>query len=295
MTSKEMDFSRFPQLREKCEQMGRGLESCRSIGVAFSGGVDSGFLAWFLQNMLSRKVHALIALSPLLSVRERRMARKFAGQMELNLHEVQVNPLLLEEVRTNSPKRCYFCKRAIMQALRDRALELECDVLVEGSHAGDFEIHRPGHSALKELGIESPLAQGGLTKDEIRMLARSAGLSHWNRPSQSCLATRVPYGVELSHDLLKTIEEAENILWEAGCRQVRVRLHGPLARIEVDPQDMVLFLDDKFRKEILASYGRLGFLHVALDLAGFHSGSMDKEVKNSSGRARNLGDADNAR
>ncbi len=270
--------SGLPSLEDKCRKLESRLDRHKRVAVAYSGGVDSSYLAWFVKHALTRGVHALFADSPLAGARERGLARSLADAMGVEFHTVSVNPLLLEGVRNNPPDRCYHCKRAIMEALLDQARRLECGILVEGSHAGDLEHHRPGRRALLELGVGSPLADAGLFKDEIRVLARSAGLSNWDRPSQSCLATRIPSGAAITPDLLKRIEAAENTLWAAGCRQVRVRVHDRLARVEVSPQDFPLLLDEAFRQDLVRKFEKLGFLYVTLDLAGFCSGSMDRDA-----------------
>ncbi|MEM5789079.1 MAG: hypothetical protein AAGU11_17335, partial [Syntrophobacteraceae bacterium] len=148
---------------------------------------------------------------------------------------------------------------------------------VDGSHAGDTDSYRPGKRALSELGVISPLAYAGLSKDEIRRLSEQAGLPNWNKPSQSCLATRVPYGDRLSLRLLRRIESAEELLHSLACNQVRVRCHGDLARIEVDCDDFVKIMIPRVRTEIVRAFRELGFSNISLDLAGFRSGSWDEK------------------
>lgn len=273
-------FSLSPEIEEKCRRIARQIESWETIGVAFSGGVDSGFLVWLLAHGFKKKVFALLADSPLLPRREKQAARSLTAAMGISLHEVPVNPLAVEVVRSNHPNRCYHCKHALMGALLDAARKLSCDALVEGTQADDEGKHRPGRKALMELGIASPLARAGFSKEDIRSLARRAGLSNWDKAPQSCLAARIPHGMEITTETLHRVEAAEEILWNWGCRQVRVRAHDRLARIEVAIEDFAYFQDKAFRMETFLAFRELGFHHVTLDLAGFQSGSMDDTTVN---------------
>lgn len=262
------------------------LEEYKTLGIAFSGGVDSSLLTWLLKNGLKKSVHVFMAVSIFLSNREKRAAQEVAAALGVSIEEVHTDPLAHPLVAEGSPDRCYFCKRMIMEGILERAGKLGCHAVVEGSHLEDLDGHRPGRRALRELGILSPLAESGFRKEEVRTLARLARLPNWNKPSQSCLATRVPHGVRLSVELLHRIDQAESVLWQEGCRQVRVRAHGNLARIEIGEMDFPLLLQIPSRARIVEALGSLGFDHVTLDLKGFQSGSMDREQQTMDGVSR---------
>lgn len=262
----------------KCLDIGRSVENIDNIGVAYSGGVDSTFIAWYLRERLGKKVTAFFADTTFISTGERRNALQTADDLGFELEVLNFAPLDSAAVRANPVDRCYHCKKDVFSRILVRAAKLGCRAVVDGSHAGDVEGYRPGKKALLELGVISPLAAAGLVKDEIRMLSREAGISNWNKPSQSCLATRVPYGSPLSRELLGKIEKAEDLLHGLGCVQVRARCHGDLARIEAEQSDFAKILAPEARSLILKRFSELGFIYTALDLAGFRSGSWDMDV-----------------
>ncbi|MFZ2446001.1 MAG: ATP-dependent sacrificial sulfur transferase LarE [Syntrophobacteraceae bacterium] len=266
-------------LEEKCLGIGRAIEGFDHIAVAFSGGVDSTFVAWFILEKLGKRVTAFFADTVFVSAAERENALRTAERLGLPLEVIALNPLDSALVRANPVDRCYHCKKEVFSRILAGAKQSGCHAVVDGSHAGDAGGYRPGKKALAELGIISPLAAAGLVKEEIRRLSREAGLANWNKPSQSCLATRVPYGSPLSFELLQRIEKAEDILHGFGCAQVRVRCHGDLARIEAEEPDFAAIFALETCKEILRRFAALGFAHVTLDLAGFRSGSWDEGRK----------------
>lgn len=263
-------------LEEKIKVVEGMLSPYPSLAVAFSGGVDSTLLAWLLLRMPGKNVFGFWVETPFVTSKECRGVRTTATEIGLQLEVISLDPTALASVRENSLLRCYFCKKELMSRIKSRAQALGYPVVVEGSHAGDAASYRPGRKALSETGILSPLAAAGFDKDDIRKMSRLAGLSTWSLPSQSCLATRIPYGTPLSIDLLRRVEAAEAFLWDLGCSQVRVRCHGDLARIEIPPSDFPLILKDEVRRELLGHFQGLGFLHISLDLEGFRSGSWDK-------------------
>ncbi len=249
------------------------------IGIAFSGGVDSSFLLWFAHCRLKKPVTAVFVESTFVGRSERENADRVASEIGVVLEKIVVDPTVIPVLRDNPVTRCYHCKKEVMGRVRERAFELGCCVLADGSHAGDSVGYRPGKQALLELGILSPLAVAGLVKDEIRELSRLAGLSVWNKPSQSCLATRFPYGTALTRDLLCRVDRCEEILRELGFGQLRVRVHGDLARIEITPQVFTAFAREEIRTRILREFKELGFHFVTIDLAGFRSGSWDETIR----------------
>lgn len=270
-----LPFSTTSLLEERCNRLEGLLTHYGSIAIAFSGGVDSTFLAWFVLRALKRKLFGLFVLTPFVSRREREHAVSVAKEIGLELEEIPLDPTQLDTIRENPLQRCYFCKREIMGRVKERAIELGCSRVIDGTHLGDSTGQRPGIQALQELGILSPLSVAGFLKSEIRQLSRLAKISTWNKPSQSCLATRIPYGTPLTSELISRIEECEGFLLDAGVSQVRVRAHGDVARIEVNPADFALLLRKAIRTQIINHFRRLGFDHVCLDLDGFRSGSMD--------------------
>jgi pyridinium-3,5-biscarboxylic acid mononucleotide sulfurtransferase len=264
-------------LHAKWDRLAETVAGLHRIAVAFSGGVDSSFLAWCLVHALGKDSAAVLVESPFMGLGEIANARRVAIEIGIELNTITLDPLAVPAIRNNPVDRCYHCKKEIFIKILDRARALGCHAVADGSHAEDSRGHRPGKKALAELGVLSPLALAGLVKSDIRELSRLAGLSTWDKPSQSCLATRAPYGTPLTHELLARIEAAEDFLHATGCRQVRVRCHGDLARIETEPSCFA----DLFAKrdEVLARLRELGFSHITLDLAGFRSGSWDEGLE----------------
>ena len=260
---------------DKLRALASVLSPDATPAVAFSGGLDSSFLAWFIRTFRGRRPLCLLAVSPLLSRREYARALKTAQELDLPLELVELPLLDSPPIRENSTDRCYHCKKEILSRLGEKARQAGCTRLLDGTHAGDRGF-RPGRRALKELGILSPLEEAELDKPAMRDILAAAGLSFWNRPPQSCLATRIPYGTPLSAPLLGQIEGAEDLLWRLGCRQVRVRREGQGVRIEVEEGDFALFADPGNRREILSRFGDLGFLRVSLDLNPYRSGCRDE-------------------
>ena len=268
-------FFHDPVLERKFRDAEAFLSALPPVAVAWSGGADSTFLAWLLETVTGRKPLVILAVTPLLGKRERSAALDVARLTGFRVIEVPVDPLAIPEVRENSRRRCYYCKKAVMTAVQRAAQGEGATVVADGSHAEDDGKYRPGKEALRELGILSPLASAGFVKSEIREMSRQAGLPTWNKPSQSCFATRIPYGTELTVAHLVAVEEAEAILHSLGCLSVRVRLHGDLARIEMDPAHFPLLLDNTVRETVLRGFRRLGLERITLDLEGYRSGSWD--------------------
>lgn len=268
-------------LEKKCKVLEDVLSPHGLVALAYSGGVDSSFLAWLIRHVMRKELVVFLVTSPFISQRERSGALRVAEEIGLQPEEIVLDVLSIPSVRKNPVERCYFCKREIMSRIKRRAQELECVALLDGTNAGDRKGYRPGHKALHELGVLSPLAVAGLEKAEIRELSRLAGLSTWNKPSQSCLATRIPYGTTLTREILSGVERAEAFLLDLGCKQVRVRVHGDLARIEVDSDAFPILLEGETRDGIVRRCRELGFLYVSLDLAGFRSGSWDEGMGSS--------------
>ncbi len=258
---------------EKEKKLAVLLEKCMPLAVAFSGGVDSTYLLHEAAKAGKGKVTALIMKTPSVPERELDEAVTFCKSRGISFFVLPADPFSAAGFRENGRDRCYICKHFLFSALLEKAKEEGIPFVADGTNADDRKEFRPGLRALKELEIRSPLAEAGLTKKEIRELSEKEGLPTWNKPSFSCLATRFPYGEELTVEKLRRTEAAENLLADLGFTQRRVRVHGDLARIEVLPAEIPLLLER--RDMISARLEELGFLYTTVDLKGFRSGSMD--------------------
>lgn len=260
---------------EKHQQLQKILGEVRSAVVAFSGGVDSTYLLHEAAQVLE-KVLAVTVSSPLVPPAEVEEAGRTAARLGVPWEKIALDPLADPDFRRNPPDRCYYCKKLVYEGLWERARAGGFAVVLDGENADDAHVYRPGSRARLELGVRSPLQEAGLTKAEIRELARAAGLEAWDKPSSPCLATRFPYGEEIRPELLARVLEAEEFLRSLGCREVRVRCHGRLARLEVAPADLSRVFEA--RRAVASFLKELGFLYVALDLEGYRSGSLDAEL-----------------
>ena len=262
-------------MNEKFASLKKYLSELGSMAVAFSGGVDSTFLLKVAHDLLGEKVIAVTAASKALPARELEVTKNFC-QAE-NIRQVIFNSdELISEIFLRNPKdRCYICKRAIFEKILSIAAENNIAHVVEGSNMDDTGDYRPGMRAIAELGIKSPLRQVGLWKKEIRALSKDLNLKTWDKPSYACLASRFVYGESITPEKLTMIDKAEEFLIDAGFKQVRVRLHGNIARIEILPSDFDKFLEKNFREAVDAQFKNYGFDFVTLDLQGYRVGSMN--------------------
>lgn len=256
------------------------LESFDNVAVALSGGVDSSLLLAAAADALGRdRVAALTALSELTPLREKGRSVEIARALGVPHIRVSLSVLADPKTATNPPDRCYHCKRAVFSGLIEAAKAKGFPVLVHGANTDDRGDYRPGQKAAEELGVRAPLLEAGLGKEEIRALARSRGLANWDEPSMACLASRVPYGVPLSRQSLERIDAAEEFLRSRfDIRQVRVRDHMPVARIEAEESSIVLLLDALNRAEIDGKLKGMGWKYVTVDVRGFRSGSMNETL-----------------
>ncbi len=248
----------------------------QDMALAFSGGVDSSLLLKMAADRAAKKgtkVWAVTFNSRLHPSCDLENARKVAGELG-GIHVIlEIDELEMEEIRSNPVNRCYLCKRNLFRTLMAFAKEKGVEVLAEGTNEDDLHVYRPGIQAVRELGIRSPLAEAGLTKEEVRRLAAACGISAASRPSTPCMATRLPYGARMDYEILKKIEAGEEILRRMIGGNVRLRLHGQVVRIETDPERFSLALEK--REEVVRQLKELGFVYITLDLEGFRSGSMD--------------------
>ncbi len=242
--------------------------SGRRIAVAYSGGVDSTLLA-VLADKFSEVSVALTVISPLLPKRQVQGAASMARHLHLQTSAVSLDLLSVPEVRKNRSDRCYHCKRAMYLMLGQRAKEMGLESLLDGTNLDDIDEARPGLRALRELGVETPFLEAGLGKAAIRSISRQIGLPNWNLPSNSCLATRIPFGRHLSLSRLTKVEKAESLLANLGYRVFRVRDHGDIARIELGPQELEGTNLGQLRSQIVQRFREIGYRRVALDLTPY--------------------------
>jgi pyridinium-3,5-biscarboxylic acid mononucleotide sulfurtransferase len=252
------------------------LASLDGVIVAFSGGVDSAYLACAAQAVLGDRALCITADSPSYPRRHRDMALRLVRELGLRHEFIQTHEMDRPEYRANPADRCYFCKQELYTQLSRVARGRGLPVIVDGNNADDRGDYRPGREAARQFGVRSPLDEAGLTKAEIRTLSRAAGLPTWDEPASACLSSRIPYASEVTGEKLRVIDAAENLLRDLGFRVCRVRHHGDTARLEMDPADMRHALDDEVRATILRELRALGFRYVTLDLQGYRSGSLNE-------------------
>ncbi|MBC7325459.1 MAG: ATP-dependent sacrificial sulfur transferase LarE [Moorella sp. (in: Bacteria)] len=263
-----------PELAAKLDRLQKSLRDMEAILLAYSGGVDSSLLLK-VALLTPVRVLAVTAASPTYPAREidgaTRLVRELgAPHMVINTTEMD-NP----SFTANPPERCYHCKKELFATLKELARQHGLKAVVDGANADDSGDFRPGSRAAREFGVRSPLQEAGLTKKEIRELAQSLSLPNWDKPSMACLSSRIPYGQAITPEKLEQVAAAEAYLQELGLRQARVRHHGTMARLEVNPAAFALLIEAGIREKLVAYLHKLGFTYIALDLEGYRSGSMN--------------------
>jgi uncharacterized protein len=279
MIASRQKSSNSPSSRTAAEKEQELRSLMRGIGrvlVAYSGGVDSSYLAYIAKSEIGEHAVCVLGLSPSVSGEQRQAAEDFARQFELQIRTIDTNELSNPNYAANPSNRCYYCKSELYTRLENVAADLGIDVIVDGANADDVSDYRPGRSAAAEHHVRSPLIEVGLTKNEIRELSSVHGLPTWDKPSSPSLTSRLAYGVPVTIERLSKVEQAESFLRGLGFREFRVRVHGELARIEIAGDEMAKAMTEDFAGRVVERFRKIGFKYVTLDLQGFRSGAMNE-------------------
>jgi len=266
------------ELQNKLEILKRHIEESGSLAVAFSGGVDSTFLLKVAHDVLHDRVIAVTATSSTYPERELNEAKHFVREKGIRHIIIHSEEMDIEGFSNNPVNRCYLCKKELFSKIREVAGQNGILHIAEGSNIDDLGDYRPGMQAISELGILSPLKDAGMTKEDIRILSRQMNLPTCDKPAFACLSSRFPYGQKITHEKLAMVDQAEQYLLDLGFKQVRVRHHGELARIEVAGSEREKFFNLELMEKIYQKFREIGFAYTALDLKGYRTGSMNEVI-----------------
>lgn len=266
------------EVYEKLEKLKLIIGKTKGMAVAFSGGVDSTFLLKVAHDVLNDGVVAVTARSSTYPEREFREAVNFAGNHGVRLVVITSEELEIEGFADNPVDRCYYCKHELFTKILEVAKGNGIKFVADGSNVDDLGDYRPGMKAVKELGVMSPLREAGMTKEDIRILSREMGLPTWDKPAFACLSSRFPYGHKITKEKLDMVDKAEQYLLNIGFKQVRVRHHGDIARIEVSGNERSKFFDSEMMDKVYNRFKEIGFAYAALDLKGYRTGSMNETI-----------------
>jgi uncharacterized protein len=254
------------------------LRGFGSVIVAFSGGADSAYLAWVASSELGERALAVTGISPSYPAFQARLAGEVVERFGIRHELLQTNEFDDPNYTSNPANRCYYCKTELYAKLQVLAEKRRYKFVCDGTNADDVGDYRPGRQAGRELGVRSPLLEAGLSKFEIRSLSRRAGLPTWDEPASACLSSRIPYGQMVTIEKVSAVDRAETALKQLGFRQVRVRHHGEIARVEIAESEMSLAFDPEVARRMASAIKALGFKYVTLDLEGYRTGSLNESL-----------------
>ena len=263
-------------IEQKWDRLRTLLRGMKHAVLAYSGGVDSSLLLRATAEIMGPRLIAVTAVSETYPPGELEAAKELARTLGVTHRVIHTEELASEEFTQNSPERCYFCKKELYGKLKKIAEAEGISCILDGSNTDDLDDFRPGRKAAEEFSVRSPLVESGLSKSDVRELARFLNLPVWDKPSLACLSSRIPYGTRITPDIIKTVQTAEDHLRELGFRQVRVRHHGTIARIEIEREDFQRLLSDEAVLKIAAALKALGYTYVCLDLEGYRTGSLNE-------------------
>ena len=264
---------------EKEQNLRRLMRDMQTVLVAYSGGVDSAYLALIATQELAEKAVCVMGISPSVAQNQREDAEKIAKDFNFNYFSINTEELQNPKYQANPTNRCYFCKSELYGKLSPLAKEKNIEFILDGANIDDTNDYRPGRQAAMENEVRSPLVEANLTKAEIRQLSKKYNLPTWDKPASPCLSSRIAYGIPVSIERLSKVEKGEEFLRRLGLREFRVRNHGELARLEISPDEMQKVLDKKITDLIAEKFRDLGFKYVTLDLHGYRTGAMNEVIK----------------
>jgi pyridinium-3,5-biscarboxylic acid mononucleotide sulfurtransferase len=257
----------------------RYIQSLGSVIIAFSGGVDSAYVAWAASRVLGDRALAVTAESPSFPAAQKEDALKFVDQFGLRHMTIPTDEMEDPNYRRNSSDRCYYCKAGLYGKLASLAKERGFAAICDGLNVDDLGDFRPGSRAAKEIGVLSPLVECGITKAEVRELSRRAGLPTWDKPASACLSSRIPYGMEVTVEKLRAIETGEDIMRDLGFKVLRVRHHGDIVRLELGKEELPRAMTVEMAERLAREFKALGFRYVTLDLEGYRTGALNEALR----------------